>query len=66
MDLSAGSFPFSLSGQSDAERSEQRELQISSLFVAMTRARDGLYLLHSGEPSDVLYEALDFFEIVEL
>lgn len=66
LDLSAGSFPFSLSGQSDAERSEQRELQISSLFVAMTRARDGLYLLHSGEPSAVLYEALDFFEIVEL
>ena len=31
----------------------------------MTRARDGLYVLHSGEPSDVLYEALDFFEIVE-
>ena len=66
LDLSAGSFPMLLAGQSDAERSEQRELQISSLFVAMTRARDGLYLLHSGEPSDVLYEALDFFEIVEL
>ena len=66
LDLSAGSFPFSLSGQSEEERSEQRELQISSLFVAMTRARDGLYVLHSGEPSDVLYEALDFFEIVEL
>lgn len=67
LDLSAGSFPFSPSrGQSDAEHSDQRELQISMLFVAMTRARDGLYLLHSGEPSDVLYEALDFFEIVEL
>ena len=67
LDLSAGSFPFSPSrGQSDAERSDQRELQVGWLYVAMTRARDGLYVLHSGEPSDVLYEALDFFEIVEL
>ena len=65
--LSAGSFPFSSSrGQSDAEHSDQCALQVGWLFVAMTRARDGLYLLHSGEPSDVLYSALDFFEVVEL
>lgn len=65
LDLSAGSFPLASRGQSDAERSDQRELQVGWLYVAMTRARDGLYVLHSGEPSDVLYEALDFFEIVE-
>ena len=47
-------------GQSDAEYQEQRALQLSELFVAMTRARDGLFLLCDEEPSGVLYEALDY------
>ena len=49
-------------GQSDAEFHEQRALQISELFVAMTRARDGLFLLCDKNPSDVLYEALDYVD----
>ena len=48
--------------QSDAEYQEQRALQISELFVAMTRARDGLFLLCDEEPSEVLYEALDYVD----
>ena len=49
-------------GQSDAEYQEQRALQLSELFVAMTRARDGLFLLFDEEPSGVLYEALDYLD----
>ena len=48
--------------QSDAEYHEQRALQVSELFVAMTRARDGLFLLCDEEPSNVIYEALDYLE----
>ena len=66
LDLSAGSFPSSRrAGQSEIEYSEQKALQLSQLFVAMTRARDSLYVLYSNEPSDVLYEALDCFDIRE-
>ena len=43
-------------GQSHAEYQEQRSLQISELFVAMTRARDGLFVLCDEEPSEVLRE----------
>ena len=49
-------------GQSDAEYRERRALQVSELFVAMTRARDGLFLLCDEEPSEVLYEALDYMD----
>ena len=37
-------------------------MQVSELFVAMTRARDSLFLLCDEEPSDVLYEALDYLD----
>ena len=49
-------------GQSDAEYRERRALQVSELFVAMTRARDGLFLLCEEEPSDALHEALDYMD----
>ena len=66
LDLSAKSFPSRRrAGQSEMEHSEQKALQLSQLFVAMTRARDSLYVLYSDEPSDVLYEALDCFDIRE-
>ncbi len=66
LDLSADSFPSPrFTGQSEAEYADSRQLQISSLFVAMTRARDGLFVLCTGEPSDIVYGALDSFEIVE-
>ena len=61
--LSGGAFPRPRwHGRSDAEYQERRALQISELFVAMTRARDGLFLLCDEEPSDVLYEALDYVD----
>ena len=39
--------------QTDAEYAEQRAMQISQLFVAMTRARDRLFVLCKDRPSDV-------------
>lgn len=52
-------------GQPPEEIAEQRALAISRLFVAMTRARDGLFLLASGDPSAVLEPALDRFEVID-
>ncbi len=48
--------------ETDAEHDERRALEISRLFVAMTRARDQLFLLSDDNPSEVLYEALDYFD----
>ena len=48
--------------ETDAEYDERRALEISQLFVAMTRARDELFLLSDDNPSEVLYEALDYFD----
>ena len=48
--------------QTDAEYAEQRAMQISQLFVAMTRARDRLFVLCKDRPSDVLAGALAHFE----
>jgi hypothetical protein len=31
----------------------------------MTRARDGLYLLCSGDPSEVVAAGLDCFEVID-
>ncbi len=61
--ISEKSFPTPpLSSETDAEYQERRALEISTLFVAMTRARDGLFLLSDDNPSEVLYEALDYFD----
>ena len=49
-------------GETDAEYDEWKALEISRLFVAMTRARDELFLLSDDNPSEVLYEALDYFD----
>ena len=48
--------------ETDAEYDERRALETSLLFVAMTRARDELFLLSDDNPSEVLYEALDYFD----
>jgi hypothetical protein len=65
--LSDGEFPRPPSpGQDPAEYAEQRSLAISQLFVAMTRARDGLFLTCTGTPSSILGPALDRFELLEL
>jgi hypothetical protein len=61
--LSKGTFPRPPDeGQSPEEAAEARELAVSTLFVAMTRARDVLVVLYDGEPSDVLAAGLDRFE----
>jgi superfamily I DNA/RNA helicase len=63
--LGAADFPRRLApGQTPEENADQRALSISQLFVAMTRARDELWLLASGEPSEVLVGALDAFDVV--
>ena len=51
-------------GQDDDEYAEQRDRSISQLFVAMTRARDLLYVLSSGGPADLIADAADRFEPV--
>ncbi len=52
-------------GQHPNEYDELRARSISQLFVAMTRARDGLFLLCSGTRSPVLEPAIDRFEVIE-
>lgn len=64
--LSADKFPTpQKQGQSDAEFADQRSLQVSQLYVAMTRARDKFFVLCDGEPSDLVRDALEHFDIVE-
>ena len=47
---------------SPEEAEEARQLEVSALFVAMTRARDVLVLLHNGEPSNAIAPAIDHFK----
>ncbi len=51
--------------QSPEEAAESKELQISQLFVAMTRARDLLVLLYDRDPSEVIVDCLDRFELAQ-
>ena len=65
LEISAGKFPGPRQPwQTEAEYEERRALDMSLLFVAMTRARDGLFILCDAEPSDVLFEALDYLDEV--
>ncbi len=67
LDISAGSFPRDqFPGQLNAEYREQRALDINQLFVAMTRARDGLFVLYDGNPSDALIEGVEHFDEIRL
>ena len=64
LDISAGEFPSKpWHWRTQAEKDERRALEISQLFVAMTRARDRLFILCNQEPSEVLYDALDYLEV---
>lgn len=64
--LGAGDFPRpAATGQSASEYDEHVFRAVTQLYVAMTRARDGLFLLCSGEPSTVLDGATDRFELLE-
>ena len=62
-DLTKGRFPRKpRRNQTVEEAAEERELQISQLFVAMTRARDILVLLFDRLPSEALVYEVDHFE----
>lgn len=50
--------------QTTEEYQERRALETTELFVAMTRARDGLFLLCDDEPSAAFYEGLDHIDEV--
>ncbi len=64
--LSQGRFPTEDKRITDeSERSDRRTLEVSQLYVAMTRARDGLFVTCSGSPSDVIEPALESFEVVD-
>lgn len=64
--LTDGEFPRSRApGQDEGEYEEQRALSVSQLFVAMTRARDGLFLTCTNNPSPVLAPALGRFEVID-
>ena len=62
-DLTRGRFPRKPKrDQTVEEAAEARELEISQLFVAMTRARDVLVLLYDDLPSEALVYVVDRFE----
>ena len=50
---------------SAAEAAEERDLQVARLFVAMTRARDLLFVLHDGKPSEPLVAAVEHFDVFD-
>lgn len=50
--------------QSDAEYDDYRTLALSQLYVAMTRARDGVIVLCSSDPGPELAGAFDHFEVI--
>ena len=63
--LGDGSFPTpKRHWQTREEYEERRSLETTELFVAMTRARDGLFLLCDDEPCDAIYEGLDHIDEV--
>ena len=62
---SLGSDDFPPAVRSEAESDERAGLALSQLFVAMTRARDALIILHSAEPAAALAQARRSFQIGE-
>ncbi len=66
-DLTKGRFPRKPRRNVTVEEAaEERELQTSQLFVAMTRARDILVLLYDHLPSEALVYVVDQFEQQEV
>jgi len=63
--LGAHEFPGPrIKGQGDEEHAEYEARALSQLFVAMTRARDLLYVTTTGDPADVIVDAVDHFDVV--
>ena len=52
--------------QTAEEYEERRALETTELFVAMTRARDGLFLFCDDEPCDAIYEGLEHLDEIAL
>lgn len=62
--LSASHFPEpAAEGESEAEIEERASLELSRLFVAMTRARDVLIVTAPGEPAGVIGRAKEAFDV---
>ncbi len=62
--LSASNFPVIPTGVKDPnERLEHEERSLSQLFVAMTRARDRLFVSCTGDPADAVIGAVHRFEV---
>lgn len=57
--------PQAKKGSSTEEAAENHELAVSQLFVAMTRARDLVVILHGSRLSPVISPAEDHFERIE-
>ena len=63
--VSHGAWPFTASrGLSPAERTDAEALAASKLFIAMTRARDALYVVCSEKPHRLIDTGRDHFETV--
>ena len=52
--------------QTAEEYEERRVLETTELFVAMTRARDGLFLVCDDEPCDAIYEGLEHLDEIAI
>ena len=63
--LSASFPPPRREGESEDEHEERRVLEVSRLFVAMTRARDVLVLSSAGGTSALLAPTRDQFEVID-
>ena len=61
LDLSVFPRPKRVGGAA-GEVDERTALYISQLFVAMTRARDALFLLCGEKPSDALSRATEYLD----
>ena len=52
-------------GMNEQEATERHDRQIALLFVAMTRARDLLIVLHDHEPSEPVKAAIECFDVID-
>lgn len=52
-------------GMNEQEATEERDRQIALLFVAMTRARDLLFVLHDNKPSEPVAAAVERFDAID-
>ena len=63
--VSHGAWPFTASsGLSPAERADAEALATTKLFVAMTRARDALYVVCSEKPHSLIDAGRDHFKTI--